>query len=434
MLQTTKQQAETQAARENTAPRAGKTGLVSLLLWRDIYRPGAKFGRFLSVLALFGISYGFYKGIQDNYLSEIVNISRFERGIVEFFRETPGLLVVLILAWMYKFTESRIFKIGVALMAAGLVGLLLTGSQKVVVVLFMVLFSFGEHIIMPVRTSISLDLAKREKAGASLGITSAISHIGNIAGYIIVTGLFIFFAALGFKRTDIVQFKAVFAVSAALMLAAALIALAIKDTAIKGQRRRFYFAKKFTIFYMLEVFYGARKQIFITFAPYVLIREYGADTSLISLLLAICAICGTLFSPLVGRLIDKLGYKIIMVTDTLILIIVCLLYGFSHRIFPVQIAFMVVCVNYVLDSIISLGSMASNIYVQSIASSQEEVTATLSTGISVNHVISIVIALMGGFIWEAVGIEVLFSLSAFLGVLNSIYAATIKVEKQPVLQ
>jgi predicted MFS family arabinose efflux permease len=119
-----------------------------------------------------------------------------------------------------------------------------------------------------------------------------------------------------------------------------------------------------------------------------------------------------------------------MVADTLILIIVCVAYGFSHHIFPARIAFIVVCVNYVLDSIISLASMASNIYVQSIASSQEEVTATLSTGISVNHVISIVIALMGGYIWEKTGIEVLFTLSAILGLINSIYAATINVKKE----
>jgi predicted MFS family arabinose efflux permease len=106
--------------------------------------------------------------------------------------------------------------------------------------------------------------------------------------------------------------------------------------------------------------------------------------------------------------------------------VVCLLYGYAHRIFPVHIAFIVVCVNYVLDSIISMASMASNVYVQSIADSQEEITATLSTGISVNHVISILIALLGGVIWERVGVEVLFSISAFLGLLNSIYAATIK--------
>jgi MFS family permease len=382
-------------------------------------------------MILSGISYGLYRGIQDNYLAEIVHITVFERGIVEFFRETPGLLVVLILAWMYRFSESRILKIGVGFMLAGLVGLLISGSGKVIVVLFMVVFSAGEHIIMPVKSTISLDLAASGKGGASLGITSAINNLGNIAGFVLVTILFFVFSRLGFARTDVVRFKTVYAVAAALSLGALLISLALRETKLKSPRRRFYFARKFFKYYMLEVFYGARKQIFFTFAPYVLILQYGADTSIVSLLLAICALFGVFFSPLTGRIIDKLGYKFIMVTDTLILIIVCLLYGFAHRIFPPRIAFVVVCVNYVLDSIISLASMASNVYVQDIASNPEEITATLSTGISVNHVISIFIALMGGWIWKVTGIEVLFSLSAFLGLLNSIYAATISRPKTP---
>ncbi|MDR0568147.1 MAG: MFS transporter [Spirochaetaceae bacterium] len=394
--------------------------------WKAIYRPDAKAGRFLSVLALFGVSYGLYRGIQDNYLAEIVHINAFERGIVEFFRETPGLLAAAILAVMYRFTESRIFKIGVAVMAAGLIGLLAGGTGKGTVVLFMVVFSFGEHIIMPVRTTISLDLAERERSGAALGITSALGHLGNIAGYAAVTALFFLFSRIGFSGTDMLPFRVIFGASAVLMIGAAVTALALRETSLKGPRRRFYFAKKFHKYYMLEVFYGARKQIFLTFAPYALILQYHADTSVISLLLAVCAGFGLIFSPLMGRLIDKLGFKCIMVADTLILIFVCLLYGFAHRIFPFHLAFKVVCVNYVLDSIISLGSMASNMYVQSLASDQEEITATLSTGVSVNHVISILIALMGGWIWKVTGIEVLFSVSAFLGLINSVYAATIK--------
>ena len=52
----------------------------------DIYRPDAKVGRFLGVLVLWGVSYGLYRGIQDNYLADIIGFSPFERGIVEFFR------------------------------------------------------------------------------------------------------------------------------------------------------------------------------------------------------------------------------------------------------------------------------------------------------------------------------------------------------------
>ena len=335
-----------------------------------VYRVDAKIGRFLGALILSGVSMGLYKGIQDNFLAEIVRIDAFERGIVEFFRELPGLLLVFFLAWMYRFTENRIFKIGVALMFAGITGLLLAGPGKAAVIALMVLYSTGEHIIMPVRTSISLDLANRDKGGASLGVTSALGHGGNIAGFLLVTGAFFFFARLGLGREQLIRFKIIYAAAAALMLASVLVALAMSEAGPRVKRRRFYFAKKFFKFYMLEVFYGARKQIFITFAPYVLILNYGASTQVISLLLAMSALFGFIASPLIGRLIDRVGYKIIMVTDTLILVAVCFFYGFSHRIFPMHIAFYVVCANYILDAIISVASMASNVYVQDIASSQ----------------------------------------------------------------
>jgi hypothetical protein len=152
---------------------------------KGVYRGDAKIARFLSVLGLSGVSFGLYRGIQDNYLAEMVHITAFERGIVEFFRETPGLLVVLLLA----------------------------GSGKFAVVLFMVIYSCGEHIIMPVRTTMSLDLADKNQGGASLGITGALGHIGNIIGFMLVSGIFLAFSLLGFRGS--VPFKTVFAVSAA---------------------------------------------------------------------------------------------------------------------------------------------------------------------------------------------------------------------------
>jgi MFS family permease len=402
--------------------------MKQVAFFQGIYKDGAKYGRFLVSLALYGAAYGFYRGIQDNYLAQIVNISRFERGIVEFFREIPGLLVVLILSAMYRFSERKVFKIGIAVMLAGLAGLFCVGSGKISVVFFMVIFSFGEHIIMPVKSTISLELAAEGKGGASLGVTGALYHAGNITGFVLVTLLFIAFTSFGVSPQSLLPFKTVFAIAVALMTAALLVALAIKDNGEKVKRQRFYFAKKFTTYYMLEVFYGARKQIFLTFAPYVLILQYGANTQVIALLLGVCALFGTLLNTTIGRIIDKLGYKTVMVGDTLILIVVCFFYGFAHRLFPVNIAYIVVCINFVLDSIISLASMASNVYVREISDSSEELTATISTGISVNHFISIFIALAGGWIWQHVGIEVLFTISAFLGLCNSIYAAAIKTK------
>jgi len=162
----------------------------------------------------------------------------------------------------------------------------------------------------------------------------------------------------------------------------------------------------------------------------VLILFYGANAATISLLFAVSAVACFFASPVVGRIIDRLGYKVVMVSDTLILVVVCFFYGFAHHLFPRDAAFIVCCVNYVLDAVISLASMAANVYVKDLSDGPEEVKATISTGVSINHVITVFIALFGGYIWETLGIETLFIASAVLGLCNSAYAATIKGRKQ----
>ncbi|MDD4574161.1 MAG: MFS transporter, partial [Sphaerochaeta sp.] len=153
---------------------------------QTIYRKGLEIRPFLFAILFSGLAYGFYRGVQDNYMAEIIQITKFERGIVEFFRELPGLLLIFILAAMYRFSETKVFKIGTAVMLAGVVGLLLVGTSKVLVILSMVVFSSGEHIVMPMKHSLSLTLANKGKGGASLGIISSISHGGRIVGFLAV--------------------------------------------------------------------------------------------------------------------------------------------------------------------------------------------------------------------------------------------------------
>ena len=406
-----------------------------LAFFDDVYRPDAKILRFLSVLVLVGVSHVLYRGIFNNYLVEIVRITPFERGVMEVFRELPGLLLILILALFYKYTNSKIFKIGIGLMAGGLAGLLLTSTgpffmTRFFVVIFMMIFSTGEHILMPIVPSIGMELAKREKSGAALGINASLGQLGQIGGLFFVTALFIFLGQMGFGQTELVGFRIVFGLSVALMLASALVALALKETTQKVERQRFYISKKFKKFYILELFYGGRKQIFATFAPFVLIYFYGANPAIMSMLLAICAGFAIFCGPIVGRFIDWLGYKTVMVADSLLVIVVCLLYGFAHIIFPMEIAFIVICVTFVLDSIVSMGRMGANVYVQRISNGPEEIRATLSTGISMDHIITIPMALLGGWIWSIMGFEVLFSLFALLGLGKCLYTLTIKKSEE----
>ena len=390
---------------------------------KDTFKEDSAFRYFLLCILITGLSYGLYKGMLDNYLAEVVQMGEMDRGVTEFFRELPGIALVFILAVFYMLSAETLFKVGALIMLLGMGMHALLPGTKVLATLAICIYSLGEHIQLGMKSTLSLQYAKSGRSGAAQGVQNAVNQIGTLVGYLVIVAGFSLLAAKA-------PYKVFFTVAAVLAAISALCTLKISGKSETDQhKRRFYFHKKYTKYYMLEMFYGARKQVFFTFGPYVLILFYGANAAMISLLFALSAIACFFASPLVGRIIDKVGYKTVMVTDTLILVIVCFFYGFAHHLFPKDVAFIVCCINYILDAVISLASMASNVYVQDLADNADEVKATISTGVSINHVITIFIALFGGWIWEALGIETLFLCSAILGLCNSAYAATIKTKK-----
>ncbi len=387
---------------------------------RSVFRDDARFKVFLMSILITGLSYGLYKGMLDNFLAEVVGMGEMDRGVTEFFRELPGILLVFILAAFYMLSAESLYKAGAVIMLVGMAMHAVLPPTKVLATLAICMYSLGEHIQLGMKNTLGLEYARPGRGGAALGTLSSISQIGTLVGYLVIVAAFSLLAGSQ-------PYRPFFFAAAVLAGVSMLCAMGIRGNSRTDEtKRRFYFHKKYYKYYMLEMFYGARKQVFFTFGPYVLILFYGASAAAISLLHAICSVAGFLLSPVVGKIIDRVGYKAVMVADTLILVIVCFFYGFAHELFPMDVAFIVCCVNYVLDSIISLASMASNVYVQDLADDQNEVKATISTGVSINHVITIFIALFGGWIWQALGIRTLFMLSAALGLCNSAYAATIK--------
>ena len=390
---------------------------------KTVFREDSRFKVFLLSILITGLSYGLYKGMLDNFLAEVVGMGEMGRGVTEFFRELPGILLVFLLAAFYMLSAESLYKAGAVIMLAGLAMHAVLPPTKVLATLAICMYSLGEHIQLGMKNTLTLEYARPGRGGTALGLLSSTNQIGTLAGYLVIVLVFARFAE---KQ----PYSLFFALSAVLAGVSMVCAMGIRGKSQTDEtKRRFYFHKKYTKYYMLEMFYGARKQVFFTFGPYVLILFYGAGAAAVSLLHAVCSVAGFLLSPVVGRIIDKVGYKAVMVADTLILVVVCFFYGFAHHLFPMKAAFLVCCVNYVLDSVISLASMASNVYVQDLADSPDEVKATISTGLSINHVITIFIALFGGWIWHALGIETLFMLSAGLGLCNSAYAATIRVGK-----
>ena len=87
---------------------------------KTIFKDDSKFRLFLLSLLITGLSYGLYKGMLDNYLAEVVRMGEMDRGITEFFRELPGIMLVFILAVFFMLSAETLYKVGAVIMLAGM--------------------------------------------------------------------------------------------------------------------------------------------------------------------------------------------------------------------------------------------------------------------------------------------------------------------------
>ncbi len=392
----------------------------------DVCRPGCGAGAFFASILVWGVGIGCFGAAFNNFLVEFYQVSGVQRGLLEFLRETPGVLLVAILAALHRLSDWKVLRLGTAfsLIAAGL---LLVPVPYAGAVVFITVWALGEHLVMPVRQSIALSIAREGRSGESLGIVTSAINAGTVAGSLLVAAVFFLGARWAGPERQRLFYSIVWALVAALLAASLAVAGSVREPGLaKRPRPSFYFRRKYWRFYVLELFYGARKQVFFTFGPFVLVKLYGMPTQRVAALFAVSAFLTALWGGrLIGRLVDRWGYRNVMVWDTVVLFFVCLLYGFAKDWFPLPVATAVVCVNYVLDAVLSNASMATNLYARTLSDSQEELTATLSSGISMNHVVTVFFALVGGWVFDARGPGVLFSFAALCALANSAFALTI---------
>ncbi|MBO5689522.1 MAG: MFS transporter [Lentisphaeria bacterium] len=394
--------------------------------WNDlknIFLPHSGAGAFFLSIIVWGVGIGCFAAAMNNFLADIQHMDSAERGWLEFFRELPGLALVFILALLHRMSNWKIMRLGTLISLAG-AGLLLIPADKIFATAFIMIWSLGEHLVMPVRSVIAMQVAKPGCAGRSLGMLTSAMNFGTVSGSLLVALIF-YVGHRWCGVSDTVLFNVLWGFIMFLMLVSVISTFSKDAPNAPSRRPRLYFRRKFTKFYALELFYGARKQIFLTFAPYVLISSYGFKTDAMAFLMGACAFVNIFAAPAVGKITDKLGYRTVMIYDTVILFFVCLLYGFAGDWFSGTAVVAVLCLNFLLDAVISTTSLATNIYVKTLAENQDELTATLSTGISINHLISIIAAPLGGYVWIHYGVGVLFSFSAVMAILNSLFAATL---------
>ena len=268
------------------------------------------------------------------------------------------------------------------------------------------------HLLHPIGASIAIGLGGESSRGLRMGWMGSLGGIGTILG----AG----FVWLFFDKAD-PQYRLGFLCAAACAGVGAVVYGLMHVPHLHQRRARLVWKKKFRLYYCLELFFGARKQIFITFGPWVLIMVYGEPATAIAGLFLVAAAIGIFFKPLVGLAIDRLGERWVLMIDGVVLSAVCLGYGYALEIMggDMERARILACSCFVLDNLLfSLGSGRA-IYASRLADSPQELTSTLAMGVSVNHIASMTIPSLAGALWMAQDHRAVFLVAAVMALVIS---------------
>jgi MFS family permease len=388
------------------------------------FLPDRDFNLLLAAGFISGIAGGINVSIFNNYLNDIYHLTETARGIVEFPRELPGALMIFIFAGLAFLGSTRLASLSMLFASLGMLGLGLFSPDFSVMLIWMVILNLGTHIFMPLVPGMGMHLSEEGKYGMRLGRYNAYNLAATIIGYLIVW--------IGFKYLG-VSYTTAFIIASACYLIAGTLLFNMKPQQSDTKRRRFVFKKKYMLFYALSIVNGARKQIFLTFAPWVLIKEYHLDVPTFAILGFVVAAISIGTRTIVGKAIDKVGERIVLSAEAVLLILICMGYAFSGDIFPIPVALIITAGCYVIDNSLAAVEMARSTYVKKISDDPNEVIPTLSTGMSLDHVVSMLIPFGGGLLWMVLGYEAVFVAAALIAVINLILSFRIQIKK-PVQQ
>jgi predicted MFS family arabinose efflux permease len=368
-----------------------------------------------------GMAYSLFDSIFNNFLNERFSLTGFQRSFLEFPRELPGFLVVFVSAGLWFLCSRRL---GAVSMLSSMVGALLIGfisPSYAVMVFWLFFYSMGQHLFMPIAATIGMDLAKAGQDGRRLGQLNALRNVAAIAGSGLV---FVGFRFLGMTFQHTFLLAAIgFAISAGLLFA-------MQPSQPKPSGLFLKLQRPYALYYFLNVLYGSRKQLFITFAPWVLVTIFNQPTQIIAVLITIGGVIGILFQPFLGWMIDHLGERFVLVAEALLLVVVCLGYGFSRTIFPENIAFLIAVVCYLLDQMLMSVGMARSTYIKKIARDPGDVQPALTVAVTIDHIFSISVALLGGAIWNVLGYQYVFLMGVGIAAINFFAAMRIQIPQK----
>jgi predicted MFS family arabinose efflux permease len=317
----------------------------------------------------------------NNFAVEIAGLDGFQVGVIGSVREIPGFLALLAVFVMLVIREHRLSAISVVLLGIGtaLTGLFPSFIGLIITTLIM---SFGFHYFETTNQSLTLQYFDNATSPLIFGRLRSLAAATSI-----VVGLLLFLMGLAFS------YKVMFLTVGSLVAAAGLWGL-LQDPTHRNlvpQHRKMILRRRYSLYYFLTFMAGARRQIFMAFSVYLLVKVFECTVTEITLLFVANNAVNFFLSPLIGRAIIRFGERRVLSIEYGGLIAIFLVYAF------VDIKGVIVAM-YILDHILFNFSIAIRTYFQKVADPQD-IAPSMAVGFTINHIAAVVMPVIGGALW-----------------------------------
>tara|TARA_Y100000588_G_C14185128_1_gene895514 strand:+ start:226 stop:1377 length:1152 start_codon:yes stop_codon:yes gene_type:complete len=360
------------------------------------------FRRLAFASGMVGVFFGVQLTIQHNFIVERLGIEPVELGVVEALREIPGFLNFVFLAIMIALSPPVAAMVCLIFMGIGIAAFSQVNTVLMFTV-FSVVWSIGFHAWYPLSQSMGIQFSGDRGKGWALGQLRAVE---SFAWFLMILVCLVAYSYVGYAGLFIVAGVACF-------LGAGTIFGAVRKK-VTNVDRSFLLKKKYWLFYTLQFLQGCRKQIFITFAIFALVKVHGmpihTTMTLVLINQAIISVTGGWF----GKLIDRFGERTMLSISYAVLTFVFIGYGsIDHR--PT------LYVLYIIDNAVFFGAIALTTYLNKIAP-PEDLKPSLSMGVTFNHISSVTVPLLGGYAWYLYGYQVIFFAGAGFALVSFVFA------------
>ena len=329
------------------------------------------------------LSFATWSALLNNFAIERAAFDGADMGILQSLREVPGFLAFAVVFVLLVMREQTLALVALLLLG---VGTALTGWFPSVVGLWFttVLMSLGFHYYYTIETSLALQWIEKARLPETMGRLIAVGSATSIVTFGII------WLAFDFAGLD---FRWVYMIGAGVTLLVVLVCWLgfPRFPQPVAQHRHIVLRGRYWLFYALTFLSGARRQIFVVFAGFLMVEKFGFDVGEITLLLLINAVINMWLAPRIGRLIARWGERRALIFEYIGLIGVFTAYAFVEN-------GMVAAGLYIVDHLFFALAIAISTYFQKIAD-PADFAATAGVSFSIDHTAAVAFPAAFGFLW-----------------------------------